>query len=52
MKNDQKPKLILLEAVLMPNDEIICLGHTIGWKAALEPAIHDVKYGKEKEEKD
>lgn len=32
-------KAIYLEALLMPNGEILCLGKTIGWEKEFESVI-------------
>lgn len=39
-------KLIKLQAVLMPNGEIICMGKTIGWQKDLEKYIEIVEIKK------
>jgi hypothetical protein len=31
LKDIDKPTLVNVQAVLMPNGEVICLGKTIGW---------------------
>lgn len=46
MKITKPPKeitLALLEVVVMPNGEVICLGKTVGWVKTLGKHLHTVQ---------